>query len=79
MNEQWDKKSANAKLKFIPNKLICDALSEQDIFAAVGTIIKNEISCCVKIHPKSSEEKIPTAKLTKLIHESPVYDLQFPD
>ncbi len=32
MNDQWNKKSVKAKLKKIPENLICDALLEQDIF-----------------------------------------------
>lgn len=36
-------KKAKAKLKATPDELICDALLEQDIFAGVGNIIKNEI------------------------------------
>lgn len=38
MNDQWDKKKAKAKLKEIPEVLICDALLDQDIFAGVGNI-----------------------------------------
>ena len=79
MNEQWDKKSAKAKLKAIPGELICDALLEQDIFAGVGNIIKNEILYRVRVHPESITGKIPTAKLNKLIDETRIYSFQFLD
>jgi endonuclease VIII len=36
MNDEWNKKSAKTKSKSIPDKLICDTLLEQDIFAGVG-------------------------------------------
>lgn len=77
MNEQWDKKKAKAKLKEIPEELICDALLEQDIFAGVGNIIKNEILYRARVHPESIIGKIPNTKLNKLIDESRIYSFQF--
>lgn len=77
MNGQWDKKKAKAKLKAIPEELICDALLEQDIFAGVGNIIKNEILYRVLVHPESIIGKIPTAKINKLIDETRIYSFQF--
>jgi len=53
MNEDWDPKAAKTKLKKTPEKLICDALLEQDIFSGVGNIIKNEVLYRVCIHPES--------------------------
>ena len=79
MNAEWDKKKAKTKLKAIPNKLICDALLEQDIFAGVGNIIKNEILYRVGVHPESTVEKIPVPKLNKLIDETRIYSFQFLD
>ncbi|HSN59377.1 MAG TPA: DNA-formamidopyrimidine glycosylase family protein [Ferruginibacter sp.] len=79
MSDEWDKKKAKAKLKLIPAELICDALLEQDIFAGVGNIIKNEILYRVKIHPESPVGKIPAAKLNKLIDETRIYSFQFLD
>ena len=77
MNEQWDKKRAKAKLKNRPGELICDALLEQDIFAGVGNIIKNEILYRVRVHPESRIGEIPTAKVNKLIDETRIYSFQF--
>lgn len=77
MNDQWNKKSAKAKLKATPENLICDVLLEQDIFAGVGNIIKNEILYRVRVHPESITGKIPTAKLNKLIDETRIYSFQF--
>lgn len=77
MNDKWSKKNAKAKLKAIPENLICDALLEQDIFAGVGNIIKNEVTYRVGVHPESIIAKIPTAKLNKLIDESRIYSFQF--
>jgi len=73
MNYQWSKKNAKSKLKTIPDKLICDVLLEQDIFAGVGNIIKNEILYRVRVHPESRTGKMPTAKLNTLIDETLIY------
>jgi endonuclease-8 len=77
MNDDWDKKKAKAKLKLTADQLICDQLLEQDIFAGVGNIIKNEILYRVRIHPESVVGKIPTAKLNKIIDETRIYSFQF--
>lgn len=77
MNDSWDKKRAKVKLKGLANGLICDALLEQDIFAGVGNIIKNEILYRVRIHPESIIGKIPAAKMNKLVDESRIYSFQF--
>jgi endonuclease VIII len=77
MNEQWDRKSAKAKLKAIPETLICDALLEQDIFAGVGNIIKNEVLYRVRVHPESRVGDISSVKLYKIIDEARIYSFQF--
>jgi len=77
MNDAWNPKNAKAKLKDIPNALICDALLEQEIFAGVGNIIKNEILYRVRIHPESLVGNIPAIKLNKLIEETRKYSFEF--
>ena len=77
MNDTWDAKQARAKLKEIPDKLICDALLEQDIFSGVGNIIKNEVLFGLRVHPKSLTGKIPSPKLRKLVDEARNYSFDF--
>lgn len=79
MNENWNPKSAKRKLDSIPNKMICDALLEQDIFSGVGNIIKNEVLYCVYIHPESLAGIIPAAKIKEIINEAVIYSFQFMD
>ncbi|HLI93814.1 MAG TPA: DNA-formamidopyrimidine glycosylase family protein, partial [Puia sp.] len=43
MNPAWDPAAARRKLKASPGMLVCDALLNQEIFAGVGNIIKNEV------------------------------------
>lgn len=51
MNEAWDEKKAKLKLKKIPDTLVYDALLDQDIFAGVGNIIKNEVLYRIHVDP----------------------------
>lgn len=77
MSDEWDPKKAREVLKNNPGLLICDALLEQDFFAGVGNIIKNEVLYRVCIHPESIVNKIPAHKLKKLVEEARTYSFQF--
>ena len=77
MNDDWDPKRAKEKLKDVPDKLICDALLEQDIFSGVGNIIKNEVLYRVRVHPESILKKIPLLKIKKLVEEARNYSFEF--
>ena len=44
---------AKKKLTEIPDTLVADALLNQNIFAGVGNIIKNEVFWRIKVHPKT--------------------------
>ncbi len=77
MDETWNPKNAKAKLNNQSEILACDALLEQDIFAGVGNIIKNEVLYRIKVHPESLIKKIPAPKLKKFIDEARIYSFQF--
>ena len=77
MNDSWDEKAAKKKLKLIPNTLVCDALLQQEIFAGVGNIIKNEVLYRIKIHPKSKVGKISAIKINQLLKEARNYSFEF--
>ena len=77
MYDKWDSGKAKSKLKDIPEKLICDALLDQNIFAGVGNIIKNEALYRARIHPKSKVGKIPAKKLYELIDAARDYSFDF--
>lgn len=77
MNDSWDPKKAKKKLKEHANIFVCDALLEQDIFAGVGNIIKNEVLYRIKVHPESLVGKLSDAKLNKMIQEARIYSFQF--
>lgn len=77
MNDEWDPKKAIAKLKKTPDKLVCDALLEQDIFSGVGNIIKNEVLYRIMVHPESATGKLPAKKLKEMADEARIYSFQF--
>ena len=51
MSDAWDAAAARRKLRRMPDELICDALLDQNVFAGVGNIIKNEVLFRVGVHP----------------------------
>ncbi|HET9825910.1 MAG TPA: endonuclease [Chitinophagaceae bacterium] len=77
MNKKWNAASARKKLKLLPKSLVCDALLDQNIFAGVGNIIKNEVLFRIRVHPKTRVGDLPPRKLTQLVHEARQYSFDF--
>jgi len=77
MNEAWDPAAARGKLKARPKLLACDALLEQDIFAGVGNIIKNEVLFRIRLHPLSEVGALSARKLGEMIREARTYSFEF--
>ena len=77
MNDDWDSTKARKKLKAIPGTLVCDALLDQQIFAGVGNIIKNEVLYRTKIHPETAIRNLPPRKLSQMIKEARQYSFDF--
>ncbi len=77
MNEQFDKKAALKKLRADPEALVCDALLDQDIFAGVGNIIKNEVLYRIRLHPESRVGNLPARRLRQLVDEAVNYSFDF--
>jgi endonuclease-8 len=77
MADAWDPKQARKKLKARPDMLATDALLEQDIFAGVGNIIKNEVLWRIRVHPESSIGALPPRKLGELIKQAREYSFDF--
>jgi endonuclease VIII len=77
MNDKWSPRKAREKLKRKPATLACDALLDQDIFAGVGNIIKNEVLFRIRVNPESKISKLPPAKLSALIKEARDYSFDF--
>lgn len=77
LNEAWDEKAAKKKLKAKTEMLVCDALLDQNLFAGVGNIIKNEVLYRIKVHPTTIVGKLPARKLSELVKEARNYSFDF--
>jgi endonuclease-8 len=77
MSDAWDPKAARRKLKARPGTLVCDALLDQDIFAGVGNIIKNEVLFRIRLHPESTIGGLPSRKLGELVAQARDYSFDF--
>lgn len=77
MSLSWDPASAMKKLNTQPKTLVCDALLDQNVFAGVGNIIKNEVLFRIRVHPLSNWGVLPENKKTELIQEAKVYSFEF--
>ncbi len=77
MADEWNPKKAEKEIKQLPKESVVDLLMNQDIFAGVGNIIKNEVLFITKIHPKTLGAELPPKKLKELIKEASSYSFDF--
>ncbi|TBR06925.1 MAG: endonuclease [Lysobacter sp.] len=77
MSDHWDPKAARGKLKSMPDAIVADVLLDQDIFAGVGNIIKNEVLHRIRLHPETPVGALPSRKLTELITQARQYSFDF--
>ncbi|MDH5823968.1 endonuclease [Luteimonas sp. RD2P54] len=77
LDPAWDRALARRKLKRHPQMLAADALLDQDIFAGVGNIIKNEVLHRIRVHPESRIGALPPRKLSELIDQAREYSFDF--
>jgi endonuclease VIII len=77
LSEAWDPKLARKKLRERPEELVCDALLDQDIFAGVGNIIKNEVLFRIRLHPLSKVGALPARKLSEMVQQARQYSFEF--
>lgn len=77
MSNKWSASAARNKLKELKDELACDVLLNQDVFAGVGNIIKNEVLFRTKIQPESLIGSIPQSRLNAMITDARAYSFQF--
>jgi endonuclease-8 len=77
MSAHWDPKLALKRLRAQPATLVCDALLDQDLFAGVGNIIKNEVLFRIRVHPLSTVGALPPRKLGELVKQAREYSFEF--
>jgi endonuclease-8 len=77
MSDDWNPRAARRKLKAMPDTIVADALLDQDVFAGVGNIIKNEVLHRIRVHPESPVGALPPRKLGEMIREARAYSFDF--
>jgi len=77
MSDLWDPAAARRKLRAMPVALACDALLDQNVFAGVGNIIKNEVLFRIRLHPLAKMGDLPPRKLAQLVDEARCYSFDF--
>lgn len=77
MSDAWSATAARKKLRTMPDTLVCDALLDQNVFAGVGNIIKNEVLYRIRVHPCTKLGALPPAKRRQLVEEARRYSFQF--
>ena len=77
LSDQWSAAAARKKLRAMPNTLVCDALLDQNVFAGVGNIIKNEVLFRIRLHPLTKVGALPPRKLTQLVRQAREYSFDF--
>jgi len=77
MSPKWDADKAFDSISSRPGVEIADVLLDQEIFAGVGNIIKNEVLWRVCIHPANKVRDIPPSELKELIAETRKFSLLF--
>jgi len=77
MSDSWSPAKALKKLRAQPDMLVCDALLDQDVFAGVGNIIKNEVLFRIRVHPLSTVGGLTAPKLRQLVAEARTYSFDF--
>src|SRR5215208_8086361 len=75
MSPKWNADKAFDSLSSKPDVEIADLLLDQEIFAGVGNIIKNEVLWRVRIHPETKVKQIAPSKLMELIAETRKFSL----
>jgi len=77
MSDTWNPAAALKKLRAQPDLLVCDALLDQEIFAGVGNIIKNEVLFRIRVHPLSTVGGLSAPKLRQMVAEARNYSFDF--
>lgn len=77
MSDKWNPKRATVTLRKLKNTMVCDALLDQQIFAGVGNIIKNEVLFRIRVHPETTTAALTPLKRKALVQEARIYSFEF--
>jgi endonuclease VIII len=77
MSKKWSSPQAVRAVKEHGKEMVCDVLLDQNIFAGVGNIIKNEVLYLERIHPEAKVSELSAAQIKALVKRTRSYSLQF--
>ncbi|MBX9850900.1 MAG: endonuclease [Cytophagaceae bacterium] len=77
MSDEWDEKNIRQKIKKGKNSMVCDVLMNQNIFAGVGNIIKNEVLFNLHLHPETLIKDLSSRQIKDLVKEARDYSFKF--
>jgi endonuclease VIII len=77
MREEFDEEKAVQLVMRYPKEGIGDVLLDQDIFAGVGNIIRNEVLYLQKVQPEVLVENLSAKKVTEIVKETRAYVHKF--
>jgi endonuclease-8 len=77
MSPSWEPGAARRKLRAHPGEIVADALLDQQVFAGVGNIIKNEVLHRIRVHPESAVGALSPRKLGELVSQAREYTFDF--
>lgn len=77
LSPTWDPRRALRQLRQHPDAEIADELLDQQIFAGVGNIIKNEVLFRTRTHPRTRVGDIPLPKLKAIVADARTFSERF--
>jgi endonuclease-8 len=77
MSDEWNSRLVLKSIRKQPDEMICDVLLDQEVFAGVGNIIKNEVLFICKVHPESLLGDLPATKLRQVVKTTREYCFDF--
>lgn len=77
MSRAWDPAGALKSVTARPDAEISDVLLDQEVFAGVGNIIKNEVLSLTRVHPRTKVRDLTARKLKEIIATARSFSRQF--
>ncbi len=77
LSRTWDPAKALVVLSHQGKQQIADVLLDQEIFAGVGNMIKNEVLSLVRIRPDALVKNLSMTKRTEIINQTRAFSHQF--
>jgi endonuclease-8 len=77
LSDAWDPKAAIAKIRAEPDAVVADVLLDQNIFAGVGNIIKNEVLFRTRTDPFARVGNLSTRRLNAIVAEARTFSFRF--